>query len=97
MALYFVTFSNDAGAVVLVRAANGERAMQLAEGDGCARVLETGAEGVLGHDGHPLGADAPSDAEPGRRREVEVTSLSDRGVRRYKDMETGTERTEARK
>lgn len=96
MALYFVTSSDRPESVLLVRAANGKRAMTLADGDECARVMETGEEGVLGTDGNPIGEERHEDADDAPVREVEITSLSDRGVRRYRNLDTGEERTQER-
>jgi hypothetical protein len=89
---------------VLIRAKNGHRALELSglEGANISRVTEDGPEGVVvGYTGRaPDEADpaATVQAEPEKSapREVDITTLADKGRRRYRNLDTGTERTERR-
>lgn len=97
MALYFV---QQGDGLLLIRARNGRRAKEIV-GDPRAeihRVHDTGDEGVIDAQGNVMtGAPAPeNDVDEPEGREVEITSLCDKGVRRYRNLDTGQERTEPR-
>jgi hypothetical protein len=91
MALYLV-HTND-GRTALVQSRNGHRAAEIVGEPEVAlqirRVTEAGPEGILWQS-H---ADEPDGDE--EAREVEITDLSDRaGVRRFKNLDTGSIRVE---
>lgn len=98
MALYFISSGNPPETVFLVRAKNGHRALELAGMDGATvtRVTEAGDEGIVMPDGSTGGVAAKLERETDGAREVEVTDLSDRGVRRFRNLDSGAERTEPR-
>jgi hypothetical protein len=78
---------------LLVSARNGHHAQELADSDASPRrIKEDMPHGVVG------AVDTPGEeaVEQGEAREVDITSLSDRGVRRFRNLDTGTERTEPR-
>ena len=104
MALYFISSAGTPPeTVLLIRAKNGHRALELSGLDGAniSRVNEDGPEGVITADGSVMGASdsaATVQAEPEKSapREVDITTLADKGRRRYRNLDTGTERTERR-
>lgn len=76
------------GGMLLARAHNEDRARLVAQagaGDPVHRVTEAGAEELI----------VPSWFQPGEEepREIDITSMSDVGVRRFKNLDTGEERT----
>lgn len=79
MALYLVT-SHDGFAVV--RARNGNAARELYDGEP-TRIAEIGDAEIIAVSG------------AGQDREVEVTTHGDGDVRRFRNIDTGAERTEA--
>ncbi len=88
MALYLI--ETRAG-TMLVRAVNGHRATELTGLSGnVMRVVEYGDEGVIGQSVAVPTVDAPEDEQ---EDEIEVTDLSDKGVRRFKNKKTGRTRT----
>jgi len=93
MALYFVSSGDSA---LLVRARNGSYAMDLSGFDNpqCFRVHEIGDEGIIGPDGAVIRDESHHERDD--QRETEITTLSDRGVRRFRNLRTGEERTEPR-
>ncbi len=88
MALYLI--ETNAG-TMLVRAVNGHRATELTGLAGnVMRVMEYGDEGVIGQSVSVPTVDAPEDEQDD---EIEVTDLSDKGVRRFRNKKTGRTRT----
>ncbi len=89
MALYLI--ETNAG-TMLVRAVNGHRATELTGLSGnVMRVVEYGDEGVIGQSVAVPAVDALVEDE--QEDEIEVTDLSDKGVRRFKNKKTGRTRT----
>lgn len=89
MALYFVSHTDD-GWILVVRAANGARAMKLVNGNRCSRIHDAGPEGVIDQTGAVIEEPTPAGTpEPEKGREIEITSLADVGVRRYRNIATG--------
>ena len=95
MALYSI--QGQDGTACLVRARNGTRALEVIGVDDATvtRITEEGPEGVVGLVG--LDTDErPAASEPDEANEIEVTQLSDKGSRRFKNLSTKEERTEPR-
>lgn len=86
MALYLI-------GKTLVSAKNGPHAQELAGSSLSPQRVDNKPHGVIGEVEPEQSTEPVEEHEP---REVDVTTIEDRGIRRFKNLDTGEERTEPR-